>query len=107
MSYLKKAKLFIFPSIIEAMSNMLLEAVSVKTPIICSDILENKAVFDKNEILFFSSEDSDDLTEKIKWALQNPVNMKLRAEKAYKRLVKNYNWSDIASQYDDLYQKLL
>lgn len=107
MSYLKNAKLFIYPSEIEAMSMMLLEAASQKVPIICSDIDANKAIFNEKEALFFAVKNSSDLASKIEWALYNLDKMKQMAEKAYIRLSLEHQWSDIAKMYDKQYRSLL
>lgn len=102
--YIRKAKLFVFPSFNEGMSNMLLEVASLKTPIICSDIQENVAVFSDNEVLFFKTGDSIDLACKIKWALAHPVEMKGKADRAYEKLIRYYNWTDIAKKYEKIYE---
>lgn len=106
MTIVNNAKLFIFPSKYEAMSMMLLEVASVKTPIIASDIPANKAVFSSDEVLFFKNNDSDDLAKKMKYALENPDEMKERAEKAYMKLINNYTWDKIAKQYIQVYEKI-
>ena len=107
LNYIKNAKFFIFPSSIEAMSMMLLEAASVKTPIICSDIIENRDIFNEEEVLFFRTDDPNDLAKKINWALQNPDIMQLCAEKAYKKLKDKYLWGKIAKQYSEYYERLM
>lgn len=106
-SYIKNARLFIFSSSIEAMSMMLLEVASIKTPLICSDIPENKAVFNEEEVLFFSTDNADELALRISWALENEELMKRKAQNAFNKLKKDYLWENIAKQYDKLYQKLL
>ena len=106
LSYLKNAKLFVYPSEIEAMSMMLLEAASQKVPIICSNIDANKAIFNETEVLFFTDKNSSDLASKIKWALYNVNEMKQKAEKAYIRLSLEHQWSDIAKMYDRQYRLL-
>lgn len=107
MSYLREAKYFIFPSSIEALSMMLLEAASVKTPIICSDIAENKDIFDDTEVLFFETDNSNDLADKLAWTLKHEKKMTKKAENAYKKLENKYLWRDITKKYDKLYQKIL
>lgn len=107
MKYIEAAKLFVFPSLFEAMSNMLLEVASMKTPIVCSNIPGNKAIFNSNEVLFFESKDINDLAGKISWALQNFNQMKTRADNAYQRLGKNHDWSKLARLYQEVYSKLL
>jgi len=104
---LRNAQLFIYPSNTEAMSMMLLEAAAAKVPVICADIPENKIVFNDNEVVYFKSDDVDDLAEKMLYAISHEEQMKSMAERAYFRLIKEYSWSKIASQYDQLYQSLL
>lgn len=102
--YIRNAKLFIFPSTIEAMSMMLLEVASLKTPIICSDIKENKDLFNKNEVLYFNSGDHVDLANKIEFALMNMDIMKQKSELAYRKVTTKYLWSEISEEYSNLYE---
>jgi len=88
------------------MSMMLLEVVSMKTPVIVSDIPSNKSIFSHEEVLFFKSNDSHDLMEKLQFANEHPELMKEKAEKAFQKLSLNYTWNNIGKQYDLLYQKL-
>jgi glycosyltransferase involved in cell wall biosynthesis len=104
---ISNAKLFIFPSFYEGLSNMLLEAASLNTPIIASGIIENTAVFNEDEVLFFKTGNANDLASKINWAINNEVLMKQKAEKAYQRVVSDYNWDKIALQYKELYNSLV
>lgn len=107
MTYIKKAKLFVFPSSQEAMSMMLLEVATMKTPLICSDIPENKAVFDESAALFFETDNADDLSEKLKYALNHPQQMKEYSSQAFQVLIDKYQWEDLAIEYDKLYSKML
>jgi len=104
---IKKSKIFVFPSFNEGMSNMLLEVASLKTPLICSDIPENKAVFSDNEVLYFETGNEEDLANKIEWALSNYLIMQEMSEKAFIKLQKEYLWSDIAKSYSKIYDSLL
>lgn len=101
------AKYFIFPSEIEAMSMMLLEAASVMTPIICSNIPENTTIFGSEDVLFFNTSDEHDLARKLKWAISNPDKMKTKSLNAYNKVKENYLWSDITKRYENLYKKVL
>lgn len=107
MQLVSEAKFFVFPSLTEAMSMMLLEVVSMKTPVIASDIPSNKAIFNDDEVLFFRSNDSDDLSEKIRFALANPEVLEAMAEKAYIKLSLDYTWDSISKRYSNLYKKLM
>ncbi len=105
LTLIKKAKLFIFPSETEGMSIMLLEAVSTLTPIIASDIKENKEVFDDQHLTFFEDQNAKDLGEKINEFENNTVLKDKMALTALEHIKTNYSWKEIATQYDRLYQQ--
>jgi len=105
-SHIQLSRLFIYPSERESMSMMLLEAASMKTPILCSDITENRDIFSPDEVLFFSLEKKNDLDDKIKWAFENYKNMRLKAEKAFNRINISNNWETIKNEYDTIYKSL-
>lgn len=107
VSHINSAKLFVFPSQEEAMSMMLLEVASYKIPIICSNIQANKAIFTKDEVLYFNVNDEVDLAKKITWALENKTEMQTKAEMAFRKLLVNHQWKDIADRYNYLYKSLL
>jgi glycosyltransferase involved in cell wall biosynthesis len=99
MRIISESSVFVFPSLSEAMSIMLLEVVSMKTPVIASDIPANRAVFSDDEILFFKNNDTNDLAAKLQYAINNPLIMTEMANKAYEKLAENYNWRAIANKY--------
>jgi glycosyltransferase involved in cell wall biosynthesis len=98
----RQARLFIFPSFIEAMSMMLLEASSLQVPIICSDIPENKIVMQDN-VLYFQSGDAVDLANKIQWALAHPREMSSLGQKSGIYVKDNLTWEKIVGQYEKIY----
>ncbi len=104
-SLIKNAKLFVYPSNMEAMSIMMLEVCSLFTPIICSDCTFNKDIFSNDEVLFAKQNDILDWSIKIKWALDNYSIMEIKAQKAFELLKNNYLWSDISKKYDECYMK--
>lgn len=106
-SYIKNALLFIYPSYVEAMSMMLLEAVTVECPILCSDIIGNRDIFNDDEVLFFKTQNSEDLANKLEWALQNLEKMKDKALKAKEKSLNVYNWKTISELYKEIYLKIL
>ncbi len=105
--HIGSAKLFVYPSEIESMSMMMLEVASLKTPMICANIPENKDVFSDEEILYFENSNSDDLARKIEWAQDNYLTMQDKAEKSYSKLKSDYQWEDIAKKYASIYDKLI
>jgi glycosyltransferase involved in cell wall biosynthesis len=106
MALVKLCRFFVFPSETEGMSVMLMEAASAGRPIIASDIPENTQVFSEKEVLFFNSSDPADLADKINVALSDPPMMAALGSKAQKHVFTHYLWSDIAWQYDQLYQQV-
>lgn len=107
LSYVVNARLFIYPTLYEAMSIMLLEVVFTRTPVLCSDIPENTAIFTSSEMTFFKANDVDDLKASIVYALKNMEALRTKAERAFQQLEKVYNWEKIAGEYDTLFQKVL
>lgn len=107
LSYIQQSRLFIFPSSVEAMSMMLLEGASVKARIVCSDIQENLDIFNEDEVLFFKTNDGNNLAEKIQYAFDNDKEMIEKSELAYQKLISNHNWKKIANEYADVYNLVL
>lgn len=106
LSYIMNANLFIYPSHIEAMSMMLLEAVSVDCPIICSDIVPNRDILHDDEALFFRTKDPTDLAEKISWALKNLDSMQIKSKRAKEKFLNEFNWENIANQYKQIFETI-
>ncbi|HTR32129.1 MAG TPA: glycosyltransferase family 4 protein [Puia sp.] len=105
-TWIAGARFFVFPSTHEAMSMMLLEVASFQTPVLCSDIIQNTDIFDRDEMLFFRSGSDTDLAEKMAWALDHPNEMQTFAAKAYRSLMEKYHWAVIARQYADIFENL-
>ena len=107
LDIIRDAKFFIFPSYNENMSIMLLEAASVRTPIVCSDIPENKVIFSEEEVLYFRSEDHHDLADKIEWSISNPDLMDKNSIKAYEKVLAAFTYEKISLEYKKLFDALL
>ncbi len=100
---LKLSKLFVFPSTYEAMSMMLLEAIMLQIPIICSDIPENLEIIENREI-FFKTGDIENLYEKLIWALKNFDYLVSIIKKEKEIIVKEKNWENIKELYINSYK---
>jgi glycosyltransferase involved in cell wall biosynthesis len=107
LGYMKNALFFVFPSYSENMSMTLLEVAYTGTPVICSDIPANVAIFNSDEVLFFKTNDVDDLSTQMKFAMEGPPAMKLKADEAFKKLVKEYDWRNIGALYEQLYLQII
>lgn len=103
---IQMANLFLFPTTYEAMAATLLEAAALKTPLIASDLPENRAVL-PNEALFFKSGDVADLREKMIWALEHPREMHELAGRAEAVVRSQFQWPHVIDQYEELYEALV
>jgi glycosyltransferase involved in cell wall biosynthesis len=100
------ASAFIFPSLTEGMSMMLLEAAALGTPVVCSDISENRAVLGEHA-MYFASGDAGELAEKVRWAIAEPEAMLGLADLAAQRVRDRLSWDRVVGQYEALYGELL
>ncbi|MFX0141341.1 MAG: glycosyltransferase family 4 protein [Candidatus Hodarchaeota archaeon] len=99
-------KLFVFPSQIEGLPIVLLESLCARKPVIFSDIPENMEIGNGLGISFRSG-DSDDLGEKLSYALSNMEHFEIFKSKISEKLDKEYNWDFIAEQYIKAYQEIM
>jgi len=107
LNIISSSRYFVYPSLKEAMSMMLLEGASTEIPILCSDIRENKDVLSEDDALYFRVNDSEDLSIKISYAMRNYPKMKIMARNAKEKVLINNNWDTLASEYAQLYYSLL
>ncbi len=107
LNYVKHASLFVFPSYSENMSVMMLEVAYTKTPLVCSDIPANTAVFNDSEVTFFKTNDAGSLAAQIDFALNNPGVIRHKSDAAYEKLQVHHDWSLIAQKYSTLYLELI
>jgi glycosyltransferase involved in cell wall biosynthesis len=99
------AKVFVFPSTVEAMSIMLLEVAALGVPVVCSDIPENTTVLE-DRTTYFRSGDSDDLREKLELCLDSYDDAVSQAQATMAWVLETYNWKSIAGQYKKLFDEL-
>lgn len=101
----RNCRLFIFPSLVEAMSMMLLEVAVMGVPLICSDIPENKDVLGKHAI-YFQSRNAQDLAKKMQVALEHPDLMARYAADAQSWVKSRHSWEGMVKGYEALYEKI-
>ena len=120
--YLKKSDLFIFPSLIEGLSNSLIEAMSYKLPCIVSNIPGNVEVIGENNSsyniekgnfiktkygILFNPADVEGLFNSVKFMLENPDARKELGESAAEKVIREYDIKIIADRYKELYKEVL
>ena len=104
---LQLSDLFVFPSWYEGLPGALIEAMMAGTPIVASNIPENLECLSSEEAVIFKKANVEDLAEKLIYALQNPNDLKERAQKAQKSAIHKFEISKISEQYEKVYQNLI
>lgn len=102
---IRMSRFFLFPTTYEAMALTLLEVAALNTPLIASDLPENRAVL-PSQALFFRSGDVDDLRQKMLWAFDHPREMQKLAAEAQDVVQTKYEWPELIDQYETLYEVL-
>lgn len=105
-SLMKHAYAYVQPSDIEGLSPVVLENMGLGTPLICSDIPENKFVVEDTAVLFRQG-NIDDLHEKLQWALDHPAEMKNNGRRGRERAQREFNWDKCADGYERIFLDLL
>jgi len=100
---LKSARIFCFPSLYEGFGIPILEAMTVGTPIIASDILPHRETAGENSI-FFDPKNPQDLADKIQWLFDNPDLGLILAQKGQTQ-AKNFSWEKTSRDLFDIIAK--
>jgi glycosyltransferase involved in cell wall biosynthesis len=100
------AYIYVLPSDVEGMSLSLLEAMSYSNCCLVSDIPENTEVVGESA-LTFKSGDVDDLTDKLKWIIDNPDVVEKYKGIAAQHVLCRYRLDDTTMQTLGLYNSLI
>ena len=100
---MKNAYAYVQPSLIEGLSPVILTVMGLGTPLICSDIVENKFICGDNAVTFISG-NTDNLTEQIQFALNNHDEINKRAHAGAIDITNRFNWDNITDQYLELFK---
>lgn len=98
---LERSSVFVFPSEFEGMSMMLLEAISCRTLVVCSDIAPNIGVVGEGYPYLFRSQDTSALRSALEQALVDAADWDSTA--LVERVSSRFRWSLIAADYERLY----
>ena len=105
ISLISHASLFVMPSLTEGFGLPLLEAMSLSTPVLCSDIPVLKEVCE-NAALYFNPLRIEDMAAKITYALNSSPILQKLIENGHER-VQAFSWENSAKQVMNLYDDLL
>ena len=104
LGLLRGARLFVFPSEVEAMSMMLLEALCQDAPTLASDIPENTSILPPGFPVFRTG-DADALAAGLQQLLAaDPEARRREASAAREWVTARYGWDEIARSYDAVYR---
>lgn len=105
MGLLQNCRVFVFPSTVEAMSMMLLEALAVGTVGIASDITENTSILPESYPTFAAS-DAGDLRRHLERVLAwDDLERSSLKDCGREWVHQRYDWDRIAAQYEELYRR--
>jgi len=101
---IKNAYTYIQPSLIEGLSPVILTVMGLGTPLICSDIVENKFITENNATHFVSG-DANDLKIKIDYVLSHNSNITNCALIGRADITRRFNWESITDHFLDVFNK--
>lgn len=94
--YSSEFDLYMMTSRSEGLPLALLEAVALKTAVVCSDIQVFREVFSDNEVTFFKLDDTESLKIACETAMKNRETLR---ENAYQRYKRDYTVEVMANNY--------
>ena len=98
----RDAYAYIQPSDVEGLSPVILENMAFGTPIICSDIQENRYVVADTGKLFRKA-NVDSLLETLQWALEHPDQMLQMGASGKQRALKEFSWDAVTDAHIQLF----
>ena len=105
LGLLRGARLFVFPSEVEAMSMMLLEALCQDAPTLASDIPENTSILPPGFPVFRSGDAGALAAELASLLAEDPEARRRDATAAHEWVSARYAWDEIARSYDAVYRR--
>jgi len=107
-SYLVKADVIAVPSIVEASSISVLEAMAMKKPVVASDIpgIREITKFGENCVLVQPMRPSD-LADGICKLLESEHQRIELGERGYKEVIENYTWEKKAKEIEQVYYNVI
>jgi glycosyltransferase involved in cell wall biosynthesis len=99
---MRNAYAYVQPSAIEGLSPVILEAAYLGAPIICSDIPQNKYGMVEHAT-YFSNGSTDDLNEKLRWALDTTDALKAKGAAGAAHVARMFSWDSVVDQHVALF----
>lgn len=103
---LQNAEALVFPSEMEGLSLVLLEAMSQALPVIYSDIPENDELASGVGFAFHTG-DKEDLARQMAYVANHRAEARVRGERARARVLRDYTWKSVTDRTEQVYQEAL
>jgi glycosyltransferase involved in cell wall biosynthesis len=102
---IKNAFCYIQPSDVEGLSPVLLQAMGLGCPVICSDIQENLYVVG-DTALSFKKSNANDLARVLNYADNNPLLLSDLSAQSQKRALESFSWEKVVSDHIYLFENM-
>ncbi|EMH0062114.1 glycosyltransferase [Providencia rettgeri] len=103
-NYINTFNIFCMTSSSEGMPLSLIEAASMKCPIVASKIQVIEEMFNNKEVIFYEYKNISALSEAINYTLSNRIEY---SQKVYSKYLECYTDKKMSEQYIELYKKLV
>jgi glycosyltransferase involved in cell wall biosynthesis len=100
---MKNAYAYTQPSDVEGLSPVILMAMGLGTPLICSDIPENLYIV-RDHATTFKKGSVDDLRNQLQFALEHPDVIRRLADAGAPSVRERFNWDTITDQHIELFR---
>ncbi|MEO0096943.1 MAG: glycosyltransferase [candidate division WOR-3 bacterium] len=107
LSFLKASKIFVLPSRWEGLPITILEAASLKKPIITTDAGGIKEVLNEDEAIFVERDNPSSLSAAIKNLLFNENLQEELSEKAFSKVSNHFSIKTFSKKLTKLYEELI
>jgi len=107
VKYVCSADMFVLPTLVDKTPNCLMEALSLETPSISSDINGVKELIPPGGGILIKPGDPELLREKIEWIFNHPQEAQQMGAIARKFMVDEFDWKRTFQKVKDIYAELL
>lgn len=104
--YYRNSDIFLSSSTAEGLPLTVLEAMASGCCIVLSDIPPHKEISKNNEIIFFKSQDIQDLIKKLNLIIKDKELLSSLKKKAFQTAQKFYSWEQVAKSNIEVYRSL-
>jgi glycosyltransferase involved in cell wall biosynthesis len=99
---LTNAMIFVLPSDMEGLSLALLDAMAAGVCVLASDVPENREAVEGAGYVFRRG-DAEDLAERLRFLIANPVVREASGKAAAQRVREQYQWQEISESIERVY----